>query len=159
MLEAKLLFLLLVANGAPLIAYDLLKQRLAFPLDGGLRLRDGRRLFGQSCTLRGWVSSAAATWATAILLGLSAKTGITIALLAMAGDTLASFIKRRLDRPSGSMAPGLDQIPESLLPLLGVRQNFGLSLVDITLLVAAFIVLELVLSRILYKLHLRKTPY
>ena len=159
MLEAKLLFLLLVANGAPIIAYDLLKQRWAFPLDGGMRLWDGQRLFGPSSTLRGWVSSAAATSLAAALVGISAKTGLAIALLAMTGDALSSFVKRRLNRPPGSMALGLDQIPESLLPLLGARQQFGLSFLDISLLVAAFVVLELVLSRLLYKLHLRETPY
>jgi CDP-2,3-bis-(O-geranylgeranyl)-sn-glycerol synthase len=159
MLETKLLFLLLVANGAPIITYDLLKQRWAFPVDGGLRLWDGRRLFGQSCTLRGWASSAIATTAFAIVLGLPAKTGLSIALLAMAGDTFSSFIKRRLNRSPGSMALGLDQIPESLLPLLGVRQQFGVPLVTVALLVAGFVVLELLLSRLLYKLRLRKTPY
>lgn len=159
MLETKLLFLLLVANGAPIIADNLLKQRWVFPADGGLRLRDGRRLLGDSCTLRGWVASVAATAASAVVLGLSPVTGVSIALLAMTGDALSSFIKRRLNRPPGSMALGLDQIPESLLPLLGVRRQFGLSSIDITLLVAGFLVLELVLSRLLFKLHFRKTPY
>ena len=157
--EIKLLLLLLVANGAPVIAYDLLKQRWAYPVDGHLRLPDGRRLLGSSCTLRGWLASAAATSAAAALLGLPAATGLLIALLAMAGDSLSSFIKRRLRLPSGSMALGLDQIPEALFPLLGVHRQFALQALDITLLVAGFIVLELLLSRILYALRLRKHPY
>jgi CDP-2,3-bis-(O-geranylgeranyl)-sn-glycerol synthase len=159
MLEIKLILLLLAANGAPLIAYDLLKQRWAYPVDGGLRLPDGRRLLGGSCTWRGWLVSAVVTAATAALLGLTAATGLLMALLAMAGDTLSSFIKRRLGRPPGSMALGLDQIPEALFPLLGVRGQFALQIPDITLLVAVFMVLELLLSRILYKLRLRKQPY
>jgi len=157
--EIKLLLLLLVANGAPVIAYDLLKQRWAHPVDGHLRLPDGRRLLGSSCTLRGWLASTAATSAAAALLGLPAATGLLIALLAMAGDSLSSFIKRRLGQPSGSMALGLDQIPEALFPLLWVRQQFALQALDITLLVAGFIALELLLSRILYALRLRKHPY
>ena len=157
--EIKLLLLLLVANGAPLITYDLLRQRWAYPVDGHLRLPDGRRLLGSSCTLRGWLAAAAATSAAAALLGLSATTGLLIALLAMAGDSLSSFIKRRLGRPAGSMAPGLDQIPEALFPLLGVSRQFALQALDIILLVAGFIVLELLLSRILYELRLRKRPY
>jgi CDP-2,3-bis-(O-geranylgeranyl)-sn-glycerol synthase len=159
MLEIKLVLLLLVANGAPLIAYDLLKQRGAYPVDGGLRLPDGKRLLGDSCTWRGWLASAMVTTAAAPLLGLAATTGLTIALLAMAGDALSSFVKRRLGRPPGSMALGLDQIPEALFPLLGVRTQFSLQAWDIVLLVTGFIVLELLLSRILYKLRLRKQPY
>ncbi len=157
--EIKLLLLLLVANGAPIIAYDLLKQRWTYPVDGYLRLPDGRRLLGSSCTLRGWLTAAAVTSAAAVLLGLPAATGLLIALLAMAGDSLSSFVKRRLRQPCGSMAPGLDQIPEALLPLLGVRRQFDLQALEIFLLVAGFIVLELLLSRILYEFRWRKHPY
>ena len=159
MLEAKLLLLLLVANGAPLIAYDLLKQRWAYPVDGRLRLPDGRRLLGDSCTWRGWLAAAAATCVAAMVLGLSAATGLLIGMLAMAGDAFSSFVKRRLGRSSGKMAPGLDQIPEALLPLLGVSGQLDLQPLQIALLVAGFIALELLLSRILYHFRLRKHPY
>ena len=157
--EIKLLLLLLVANGAPLIVYDLLKQRWAYPVDGRLRLPDGQRLLGDSCTWRGWLAAAAATCVAAMVLGLSAATGLLIGMLAMAGDALSSFIKRRLGRSPGSMAPGLDQIPEALLPLLGVSRQFDLQAFDIVLLVAGFMALELLLSRILYRFRLRKHPY
>ena len=77
----------------------------------------------------------------------------------MVGDCLSSFIKRRLHLPSSARALGLDQIPESLLPLLGVWHQFSLTLEGIALTVAGFFILELGLSRILYKLHIRKHPY
>jgi CDP-2,3-bis-(O-geranylgeranyl)-sn-glycerol synthase len=57
------------------------------------------------------------------------------------------------------MALGLDQIPESLLPLLVVQRQFDLEWMDIVQLTLAFMVLELVLSRIFYILQIRKQPY
>lgn len=157
--EIKLLLLLLVANGAPVIAYDIFREKWAYPIDGGRRLADGNRLFGDSNTYRGWISSLIACGITALLLGYSYPIGLIVAALAMAGDTLSGFIKRRLGHLPGSKMLGLDQIPESLLPVLGVTNLFQLNITDVVLITLAFFVLELVLSRILFKLHLRKRPY
>ena len=77
----------------------------------------------------------------------------------MLGDAVSSFLKRRIGLDSGAMAVGLDQIPESLLPLLMVREHFGLTWRKIALLVLVFILIELLASRLLYRWHLRKTPY
>jgi CDP-2,3-bis-(O-geranylgeranyl)-sn-glycerol synthase len=159
MLQLHVLLLLLVANGAPVIAYDLFKRRWAYPLDGGLVLQDGQRLLGPSCTWRGWASALIATPVAALVLGLSAEIGLLVAGLAMAGDSLSSFIKRRLHLGAGSMALGLDQIPEALLPLLGVQARLQLSGWDLLLLVAGFTLLELLLSNLLFRLHLRNHPY
>jgi CDP-2,3-bis-(O-geranylgeranyl)-sn-glycerol synthase len=57
------------------------------------------------------------------------------------------------------MALGLDQIPESLLPLLAVAGEFGLSWTTIGLITIGFIVVELALSRVLYRLGVRNRPY
>jgi len=40
------LILLMLANGAPLVAKQLLGDRRCYPMDGNLRFADGRRLFG-----------------------------------------------------------------------------------------------------------------
>jgi CDP-2,3-bis-(O-geranylgeranyl)-sn-glycerol synthase len=57
------------------------------------------------------------------------------------------------------MALGLDQIPESLLPLLAVAERFDLSVSAIAWTVAGFTVLELTLSPIFYWLGIRNRPY
>ena len=62
--------------------------------------------------------------------------------------SLSSFIKRRLRRPPSSMARGLDQIPESLLPLLACKSALGLSPLDIVVGDGRFWLGELVLSRL-----------
>jgi CDP-2,3-bis-(O-geranylgeranyl)-sn-glycerol synthase len=77
----------------------------------------------------------------------------------MAGDLFSSFIKRRLRIPSGGMALGLDQVPESLFPLLGCMSILGLDLTSVAVLVLAFLVLELALSRLLHRFGIRERPY
>lgn len=77
----------------------------------------------------------------------------------MAGDVFSSFVKRRLRLPASSRATGLDQIPESLLPLLVCRQLLALSLIDIAAIVGGFLIGEVWLSRVLYAWHIRDRPY
>lgn len=68
-------------------------------------------------------------------------------LAALLGDSLTSFIKRRLGLASGGHAPGLDQVLESLLPLLIVQQRLDLTLSGILSLVLSFIILDLIFWR------------
>jgi hypothetical protein len=58
-----------------------------------------------------------------------------------------------------SRALGLDQIPESLFPLLAARAVLPLTISDILLGVALFLIGEIALSRLLYRVHLRDQPY
>lgn len=159
MLELKLLVLLAIANGAPVLAYKFLGNRWSFPLDGSLTLSDGQPLFGASKTLRGVLFSILASAALAPFLGINWKTGALFAFFSMLGDLLSSFTKRRFKLKPSSMALGFDQIPEALFPLLALRKNLGLSSDSIILIVIVFFISELGLSRILYKLHIRKRPY
>lgn len=156
---AELLILLALANGAPVIAKKIFRDHLSAPLDGGALFFDGRPVFGPSKTVRGVILALGATALGATLLGLGWQTGILVAALAMAGDLLSSFIKRRLGRPASSRAIGLDQIPESLLPLLACRGLLLLSWADVLAVAALFLVGELLLSRLLYKAHIRDQPY
>jgi hypothetical protein len=156
---AQSLVLLTLANGTPVIAKKVFGNRLARPLDGGVRFLDRRPLLGTSKTIRGIVVSIVVTTASAPLVGLEPRIGALVAATAMAGDLLSSFVKRRLDRPPSSRALGLDQVPESLFPLLACRGGLALTAADIALGVAIFFVGELALSRLLYKAHLRDEPY
>jgi hypothetical protein len=73
--------------------------------------------------------------------------GVVFSLAALLGDSLTSFIKRRLGLVSGGRAPGLDQVLESLLPLLLVQHRFDLALSGILGVVMAFIILNLIFWR------------
>jgi CDP-diglyceride synthetase len=155
----QILVLLTLANGAPVVAKKMLGNRLNAPLDCGLVLSDGRPLFGRSKTIRGIVASILAATAGAPLIGLDLATGAIVAGTAMAGDLLSSFVKRRLDFKPSSQALGLDQVPESLLPMLAARAALSLTTLDIAAGVAIFLVGELLLSRFLLQVHLRDEPY
>lgn len=155
----KLLFLLAVANGAPVIAKNIFRSVADWPVDGGLFFVDGRPLLGRSKTWRGLACALPATAVAAALLGWDWHFGAGIAAAAMAGDMLSSFIKRRLGLPASSMALVLDQIPEALLPLLWYREELGLGVADIVVVSCGFFVAELVLSRLFYRWNWRDRPY
>lgn len=153
------MLLLFVANGAPIILHKLLDRRHDWPLDFGLNWIDGKPLLGRSKTWRGIFGALLAGSAAAFWLGLGAKIGLAVAALAMTGDIFSSFLKRRLGVPPSGMALGLDQIPEALFPLLWLSAKLHIGLGTVFWLVAAFLVLELAISRVLYWLHIRKQPY
>jgi CDP-diglyceride synthetase len=159
LINSQLVLLIALANVAPLIGKRMLGGSLAHPLDGGLTFFDTRPLFGGSKTVRGILLAILLTSAAAPLIGLPVAIGTRVAVAAMAGDLLSSFVKRRVGLPPSSKATGLDQIPESLLPLLACRGPLPLTLVDIAAGVAVFFVGEVVLSRLFYRLGLRDRPY
>ena len=159
LLIAQLLTVLAVANGTPIIVEKILGKFLAFPIDGGATYSDGKPLFGSSKTLRGLALSIVATTAVAPLIGLSWKVGALVALVAMIGDLFSSFLKRRMGLAPSCQAIGLDQIPESLLPLLACWFFLPLTIVDMIVATMIFFVGELLLSRVLFKLGIRNRPY
>lgn len=156
---SQLLLLVLIANGAPVIAHCLLGRRWGRALDGGRLFADGRPWLGPSKTIRGILAALLCTGAAAVLVGLPASIGLQVAAAAMLGDLLSSFTKRRLGIASSDMALGLDQIPEVLVPALLVGAQLGVTPAGMAGVVAAFVVLELVLSRILFALNIRRRPF
>ncbi len=153
------LLLLLAANGAPVLARLLFGSRLNAALDGGLRFIDDRPLLGPTKSWRGLIAAVLLTTLTALLMGVAGWLGALLGLLAITGDALASFIKRRLAIPPQGRAVGLDQIPEALLPLALLHQALGLELMQALVVTALFMLLEMALSPLLYRLHIRLRPY
>ena len=153
------LLLLFVANGAPILADCVCRHRLTLPVDGGLMLLDGRPLFGGSKTVRGLIASIGATTCAALLLGYPAVTGFLFGSLAMLGDLLSSFIKRRYGWPSTSKAFLLDQIPESLVPTVALASQFELTAATVVTVVTVFVLLAVTLARLLYLTGIRKQPH
>jgi CDP-diglyceride synthetase len=158
-LVLKLLILLAVANGTPVVAKLLFGNRFSHPLDGNVALPDGRPLFGSSKTIRGVLLSVLATSVAAPLLGFEPRIGLAVGAAAMAGDLCSSFLKRRLGLAPSSKATGIDQIPESLLPALACWHALSLTIVDVVALTALFFASEILLSRLLFRLHFRDRPY
>jgi len=159
LLDIKLLILLFVANGAPVIAKDILRGRFQHPVDGGREFFDGRPVFGHSKTMRGIFFSLLATAIVTPLMGLNWAVGALVAGAAMVGDLLSSFLKRRLKFQTSSRAVGIDQLPEAIFPLLVCMKLLALSWVDVGAVAVAFLAAELSFSGLLYKWHIRDRPY
>lgn len=155
----QLLVLMTLANGIPIVAKKIFGARFSFPLDAGTIFFDGRPLFGASKTIRGILISVLITTASAPLIGLDLTIGAIVAGAAMAGDLFSSFVKRRLNYPPSSQALGFDQVPESLFPMLACRDALSLTIADIALGVGIFFFGALILSRFLFRAHLRDEPY
>jgi len=155
----QVLLILVFANGAPVIARDLMGSRASLPVDLGLRLADGMPVFGVSKTWRGLSLAVLAGAAAAWLTGLAVVIGAVAGLWAMLGDLLASFTKRRLGMTESRRSRGLDVLPEALLPALYLAGPAGFSWPELIVAVTVFFLIDAGLSPLLYRLHLRRRPY
>ncbi len=140
--------LLLVANGAPIVASRLLGSRYARPVDSGRVRRDGRAIFGPTKTWRGIVAAIGATAMVAGLMGLPLALGAGFGALSMGGDLLSSFLKRQVGAKSSASILGVDQIPEAILPTTCLAGPLGLGFWDVLLVSLGFLIVGIVLSRI-----------
>jgi hypothetical protein len=159
LLAIKLLLIVIAANSAPVLACKLLGDRWDTPVDMGIKLADGNPLFGPSKTWRGLAAAILLGGLVAFLLGWSPLIGMLMAGASMLGDLLSSFIKRRMSKASSSRVLGLDQIPESLLPLLLGSYLLGYSWKLAILLSVLFMLLAIITSPILYRLGIRNRPH
>jgi CDP-diglyceride synthetase len=154
-LLGELVLLLVAANATPVVLSLLFGDRWNQPVDGGILLPDGRPLLGPSKTLRGLLGSITICALLAPLFDLSHLQGAGFAALAMLGDLASSFCKRRLGLHSGHSAPLLDQLPETLLPLWIMLPVHDASVLEMTVAVAGFTVIDLLFTRLLrsYQTH------
>ncbi len=135
----KITAFLLWVNFVPPLANIIWGERFNRPIDGSRLWFDQHPIFGPHKTIRGILVSLLGGMAAAPLLGVSLPTAAAATGLAMAGDLLSSFIKRRLNLPSGSNVSVLDQIFESLLPALFLKGYFQLSWLQILAILLCFI--------------------
>ena len=136
------------------------------PLDGGRCLGDGRRIFGDGKTIRGFVAGIGAGIVIGVLQGVAKgpllhylSLGFLLALGALLGDLMGSFIKRRLGIERGGVLPGLDQLGFVIIALLlasPVEVPSWQEIVAIFLITPA---LHLATNFIGYKLKLKNRPY
>ena len=141
------LLLLIAANAGPVVAARLFDRRLALPVDALFRLEDGKPLFGPHKTWRGLAAGTLACTLVGALLPCGAWVGLGFGMLALAGDLASSFVKRRMRLSSGYSAPLLDQLPESLVPLIIFAGPLGLSHAAIFGTAALFTLLDLATTR------------
>lgn len=154
-----LIFLIIVANAAPILVTYAMRNRFDYPLDARFILADGQRVFGESKTIRGIVAAIVFTAIAALMIGHPGFCGILVGSYAMLGDLLSSFLKRRIRLPSSSRAPALDQLPEALLPTVILAPYFGLATGDVIVIVVTFVLVAVTVSPMLYNVGIRATWY
>ena len=116
-------------------------------------------MFGHSKTWRGLLASLTLTPLLSLIIGINPYHGFIIAVFAMSGDLISSFIKRRIDIPSSGKATILDQFPESVLPYLYLYIQNEISFFYFILGNIVFLLTDIFFSKILYLYGIRKRPY
>lgn len=145
--DAPSLILLILANSTPVVLAGVLGSRYSAAIDASVVLRDGRPLFGSHKTWRGLAGGTLMSGIGGSFLATGFLTGAAFGALALTGDLLSSFLKRRWGRPSGSWIPLLDQLPEALLPMLVLRIPMGLDAAAIAGTAVLFMALDLLVGK------------
>lgn len=110
-----------VANGSMPLAKYLPKN---YPLDFGGKFPDGRRILGRNKTFGGAAVGMVGGSLAGCVAGLDLTYSAFSSLLAIAGDSLGSFIKRRIGRQEGENFPIIDRtVWLTLYPLLYQSMN------------------------------------
>lgn len=149
-----------VANATPVVLGG------GRPIDGGRVFIDGRPIFGPGKTIRGFISGLAAGFIIGVLQGLASNQlhlysalGFLLALGALIGDLLGSFIKRRVNLERGAAAPVLDQLGFVVLALLFASPVFFPSWEIILIILVITPPIHLATNYIGHKLKLKDRPY
>ena len=148
------------ANAAPVLLGG------GAPLDMGKKFLDGRRIFGDGKTIRGFACGLVVGTIVGILQGIASASlreylllGFLLALGALLGDLASSFIKRRLGIERGGAAPGLDQLSFVVVALLLASPVNLPSWQVIAVILIITPPIHLATNFIGYKLGLKDRPY
>jgi len=162
----------LIANALPVIFVGKIIKRRT-PLDMGRNFIDGRRVLGPNKTVEGFVIGVAGGLVTGltyyVLLLRNPYVifyGLVMGLGAMIGDSINSFIKRRLDIPSGDPFIPLDQLSFILISYLLVKitgiDSLSIGLIDLhhlSTIVVIVMVVHPLSNLIAYLLKLKDKPW
>jgi len=162
----------LIANALPVIFIGKIIKRRT-PLDMGRNFIDGKRVLGPNKTVEGFIVGAVGgliTGLTYYVLLLRNPYiifyGLVMGLGAMIGDSINSFIKRRLNIPSGDPFVPLDQLSFVLTSYVLVRitgiDGLSIGLIDLhhlSMIVVIVMIAHPVSNFIAYLLKLKDKPW
>ena len=136
------------------------------PLDLGRNFVDGRRVLGDGVTIRGTCGGIMVGLLTGLIQGmmasdpsLGAVLGLAMGAGAMFGDSLGSFIKRRLGLGRGKPAPVLDQLGFLVFAIAFAAAVTEVSITTIVILLVLTPTLHLCTNAIAYQLGMKKIWY
>ncbi|SFN19847.1 CDP-archaeol synthase [Marinobacter pelagius] len=159
LLSLELYVMLVLANGAPVVAARILGERWDQPVDGNRLWSDRRPVLGSSKTWRGLVSGCLACALFSLVTGLGFLFGALFGFLGLLGDMISSFVKRRMGLQSSARALGLDQIPEAVLPMILAIFWLPVGWGSALLVVVLFTLSNILLSPLLHQLGIRDRPH
>lgn len=167
-----------IANATPVVGGG------GKPIDGGRNFRDGRRILGDSKTIRGFIAGVffgtltgtgqflAAPYLRPILaqfvaitpemdyvLSISIPVGFLLSLGALTGDMIGSFIKRRINVKSGDPSPVLDQIGFIIMALIFAFPLLVPSPIFVAVLVLTTLGIHWLSNVLGFLLGLKKNPW
>ena len=153
----KFIFPAYCANAVPVIAGG------GKPMDFGRNFFDGKRVFGQNKTFRGFFFGLAVGIAVGLvecfLFGYPVLFSVLSPLGALLGDLAAAFLKRRFGIAPGGLFPVVDQVDFVVGALLF---SLPLAIVSWELAVAVILItppIHLLTNFVAYKLGLKKNPW
>jgi len=153
----KFIFPAYCANAVPVIAGG------GKPMDFGKNFFDGKRVFGNNKTYRGFFFGLAVGIAVGLvesfLFGYPLLFSVLSPLGALLGDLAAAFLKRRLGIAPGGLFPVVDQVDFVVGALLF---SLPLAIVSWEIAVTVLIItppIHLVTNFVAYKLGLKKNPW
>jgi len=152
------------------IASNVIKRR--HPLDRGKLFVDGRRVLGNSKSVEGFIAGVLGGLLTGVAYAIILANpywvayGAVSGFGAMAGDSINSFVKRRLGLRSGEPFIPLDQLSFILVAFALIKAThvdrlagYTVTLVDFSVIVYVVMVLHPLTNLIAYLIGLKDEPY
>ncbi|MDW8022000.1 MAG: CDP-2,3-bis-(O-geranylgeranyl)-sn-glycerol synthase [Nitrososphaerota archaeon] len=158
-----------IANASPVLGPRLFGRRT--PIDRGILVWDGRRLFGDGKTFEGLITGILFGTIVGLILFSLNNPGayrspfepLLLSIGTMIGDIFGSFLKRRLGLESGASAPILDQTGFAVFALFLGLLFYGppswFNVENLLLLLLITGILHLATNSAAYVLGLKDRPY
>lgn len=159
LLPLELFLMLVLANGSPVVLARLWPKQDEWRVDAGRLWRDGNPVFGGSKTWRGLLVAVLSCLLFALWAELGWMFGLWFGVLAMAGDLLSSFAKRRMGLKASARAIWLDQLPEGILPMVLAWLWLPLPWWQAMAVAVLFALSNILISPLLYRLGIRSQPH
>ena len=133
------------------------------PVDFGIRFFDGRPIFGKNKTMKGFLlgllGGTVVGLVESYLFAYSIFFGFLLAVGALIGDLMGSFVKRRLGLAPGALLPVFDQLDFVIGALVFSYPLAMLSWKIVLLIFTITFPLHLLTNFLAYKIGFKKNPW